>query len=96
LNERVYWNAANAIRRTGGGIAGMIMTTPAGAMIDATTNKRTFVIIPGIFTVIAPAVILGCFAIGSIVIWLSFASLLKPVCAGKRTGDGAAVPVRAS
>jgi MFS family permease len=43
---------------TGGGIAGMIMTTPAGAMIDATTNKRTFVIIPGIFTVIASAVIL--------------------------------------
>jgi predicted MFS family arabinose efflux permease len=43
---------------TGGGIAGMIMTTPAGAVIDATTNKRTFVIIPGIFTVIASAVIL--------------------------------------
>src|SRR3984893_1242324 len=43
---------------TVGGIAGMIMTTPAGAMIDATTNKRTFVIIPGIFTVVASAVIL--------------------------------------
>jgi MFS family permease len=43
---------------TVGGIAGMIMTTPAGAMIDATTNKRTFVIVPGIFTVIASAVIL--------------------------------------
>src|ERR1700736_1649743 len=43
---------------TGCGIAGMIMTTPAGAMIDATTNKRTFVIIPGIFTVIASAIIL--------------------------------------
>src|SRR5258707_5234481 len=43
---------------TVGGIAGMIMTTPAGAMIDATTNKRSFVIIPGTFTVIASAVIL--------------------------------------
>src|SRR5258705_4808802 len=43
---------------TVGGIAGMIMTTPAGAMIDATTNKRSFVIIPGIFTAIASAVIL--------------------------------------
>ncbi|SHL47803.1 Predicted arabinose efflux permease, MFS family [Bradyrhizobium lablabi] len=43
---------------TVGGIAGMIMTTPAGAMIDATTNKRAFVIVPGIFTVIASAVIL--------------------------------------
>src|SRR3979411_1882368 len=38
---------------TVGGIAGMIMTTPAGAMIDATTNKRAFVIIPRIFTVVA-------------------------------------------
>jgi MFS family permease len=41
-----------------GGIAGMIMTTPAGAMIDATTHKRAYVIIPGIFTVIASATIL--------------------------------------
>jgi len=40
--------------------------------------------------------ILGCFAIGSIIIWLSFASVLKPACAGKRTGDSAAVPVPAS
>src|SRR5467141_4356355 len=43
---------------TVGGIAGMIMTTPAGAMIDATTSQRTYVIIPGIFTVISSAVIL--------------------------------------
>jgi MFS family permease len=41
-----------------GGIAGMIMTTPAGAMIDATTHKRAYVVIPGIFTVIASAVLL--------------------------------------
>jgi hypothetical protein len=40
--------------------------------------------------------ILGCFAIGSIIIWLSFASVLKPACAGKRTGDSATVPVPAS
>jgi MFS family permease len=41
-----------------GGIAGMIMTTPAGAMIDATTHKRAYVIVAGIFTVIASAIIL--------------------------------------
>jgi MFS family permease len=41
-----------------GGIAGMIMTTPAGAMIDASKNKRAYVIIPGIFTIIASAIIL--------------------------------------
>lgn len=41
-----------------GGIAGMLMTLPAGAMIDSTTCKRTFVIIPGICTVLASTVIL--------------------------------------
>jgi MFS family permease len=41
-----------------GGVAGMVMTTPAGAMIDATTHKRAYVIIPGIFTIIASAIIL--------------------------------------
>jgi len=41
-----------------GGVAGMIMTTPAGALIDATKRKRAYVIIPGIFTVVASAIIL--------------------------------------
>src|SRR5216683_4524275 len=41
-----------------GGVAGMIMTTPAGALIDATTRKRTYVILPGVFTVTASAIIL--------------------------------------
>jgi len=41
-----------------GGIAGMIMTTPAGALIDETTHKRAYVIVPGIFTVVASAIIL--------------------------------------
>ena len=41
-----------------GGVAGMLMTGPAGALIDATSRKRTYVIIPGICTVLASAVIL--------------------------------------
>ena len=41
-----------------GGVAGMIMTAPAGALIDATSRKRLFVIIPGICTVLASAIIL--------------------------------------
>jgi MFS family permease len=41
-----------------GGVAGMLMTVPAGALIDATTRKRLYVVIPGIFTVIASAIIL--------------------------------------
>ncbi len=41
-----------------GGVAGMIMTAPAGAVIDATTHKRIYVIIPGICVVLASAIIL--------------------------------------
>jgi len=41
-----------------GGIAGMVMTAPAGALVDATTHKRAFVIVPGICTVLASTLIL--------------------------------------
>jgi MFS family permease len=41
-----------------GGVAGMVMTGPAGALIDATSRKRFYVIAPGICTVLASAVIL--------------------------------------
>ena len=41
-----------------GGIAGMLMTVPAGALIDRTTNKRLYVIVPGICTVLASFLIL--------------------------------------
>ncbi|WDF56132.1 MFS transporter [Mucilaginibacter sp. KACC 22063] len=41
-----------------GGVAGMLMTAPAGAVIDETTHKRRFVIIPGVCTVLASALIL--------------------------------------
>jgi len=43
---------------TVGGVAGMVMTTPAGALVDATTHKKLYVIIPGICTVIASGLIL--------------------------------------
>jgi len=43
---------------TVGGVAGMLMTTPAGALVDATKNKKFYVIIPGICTVIASGIIL--------------------------------------
>jgi MFS family permease len=41
-----------------GGVAGMMMTGPAGALIDATSHKRNYVVIPGVCTVLASAVIL--------------------------------------
>ncbi|MEO6840650.1 MAG: MFS transporter [Bradyrhizobium sp.] len=43
---------------TVGGVAGMVMTTPAGALIDATRRKKLYVIIPGICTVIASGIVL--------------------------------------
>jgi MFS family permease len=43
---------------TVGGIAGMLIMTPAGALIDASRHKKLFVIIPGICTVIASGLVL--------------------------------------
>jgi MFS family permease len=42
-----------------GGIAGMIMTAPAGALIDATKSKRAYVVASGVATVLASAIILS-------------------------------------
>ena len=41
-----------------GAIVGMVLTTPAGAWVDASHHKRWLIAIPGIFTVLASAVIL--------------------------------------
>jgi MFS family permease len=41
-----------------GGIAGMLMTAPAGALIDASHRKRVYVIVPGLCTVLASTLIL--------------------------------------
>jgi MFS family permease len=43
---------------TVGGVAGMLMTTPAGGLVDATRRKKLYVIIPGLCTVIASGLIL--------------------------------------
>jgi MFS family permease len=64
-----------------GGVAGMIMTTPAGALIDNTTRKRTYVIIPGIFTVLASAIILY-----SQSFWVVAASQVATAIAGAAIG----------
>jgi MFS family permease len=43
---------------TFGGVAGMLMTTPAGALVDGTRYKRFYVIIPGICAVIGSGIVL--------------------------------------
>jgi MFS family permease len=41
-----------------GGVAGMVMTAPFGAMVDVTKRKRAFVVIPGVCAVLAALFIL--------------------------------------
>ena len=41
-----------------GGVAGMIMTIPAGALIDATRRKRFYVVLSAAFTIVASGIIL--------------------------------------
>ena len=70
---------------TAGGVAGMVMTTPAGALIDATRSKKLFVIIPGICTVLASGVVLL-----SQEFWLVAASQVATAIAGAAIGPAVA------
>lgn len=68
-----------------GGVAGMLMTAPAGALIDATNRKRTYVIIPGICIVAASAIILF-----SQQFWVIAASQVATAIAGAAIGPAVA------
>jgi MFS family permease len=64
-----------------GGVAGMLMTTPAGALVDATKRKKLYVIVPGICTVIASGIVLL-----SQSFWLVAASQVATAIAGAAIG----------
>ncbi len=64
-----------------GGVAGMLMTAPAGALVDATTRKRLYVVIPGICVVLASTIILL-----SQSFWLVAASQVATAIAGAAIG----------
>ncbi|MCA1454681.1 MFS transporter [Bradyrhizobium sp. BRP22] len=70
---------------TAGGVAGMLMTTPAGALIDATRSKKLFVIIPSICTVVASSIVLL-----SQQFWLVAASQVATAIAGAAIGPAVA------
>lgn len=70
---------------TAGGITGMLVTTPAGALIDATRSKKLFVIIPGICTVLASGIVLL-----SQEFWLVAASQVATAIAGAAIGPAVA------
>lgn len=58
LQQKGWATGAIGSVMTAGGIAGMVMTAPAGAFIDHTTRKRLVVIVTGICTVGASFLIL--------------------------------------
>ena len=68
-----------------GGVAGMLMTAPAGALVDATRRKRVYVIIPGVCTVLASTLILV-----SQQFWLVAASQVATAIAGAAIGPAVA------
>jgi MFS family permease len=64
-----------------GGVAGMLVTAPAGALVDGTTRKRSYVIVPGICTVLASMIILL-----SQSFWVVAASQVATAIAGAAIG----------
>lgn len=64
-----------------GGISGILMTTPAGALVDNTRKKKMYVIIPGICTVLASALVLL-----SKDFWVVTASQVATAIAGSAIG----------
>jgi len=58
LQQRGWLPGAIGSVMTAGGVAGMLMTAPAGAFIDHTERKRLVVIVTGICTVLASFLIL--------------------------------------
>jgi MFS family permease len=57
LEQRGWATGAIGLVMTLGGVAGMAVTAPAGALVDATNRKRTYVIVSGLFTVLASSLI---------------------------------------
>jgi len=58
LQERGWASGLIGTAMTIGNVAGMLITTPIGGFIDASRNKRTWLVIPGICVVAASAIIL--------------------------------------
>lgn len=68
-----------------GGIAGMILTIPAGALVDATTHKRRYIIVSAIFTLLASALIWVAQSF-----WVIAGSQVATAIAGAAIGPGMA------
>jgi hypothetical protein len=58
LTERGWASGLIGTAMTIGNVAGMLITTPFGAVIDASSHKRMWVIVPGEAVVLASSIIL--------------------------------------
>jgi MFS family permease len=85
LQARGWQTGAIGSVMTVGGIAGMIVTTPAGALVDATPHKRLYVIVSGIATVLA-----SCAIWFSQSYWAVAASQIATAIAGAAIGPAVA------
>jgi MFS family permease len=57
LLQRGWATGAIGLAMTLGGVAGVVFAAPAGALVDATRRKRLYVILSGVFTVLASSLI---------------------------------------
>jgi MFS family permease len=85
LQARGWTTGAIGTVMTIGGIAGMIVTAPAGALVDATTHKRRYIIISAICTILASALIWV-----SQGFWVIAGSQVATAIAGAAIGPGMA------
>lgn len=85
LQERGWSTGPIGTVMTVGGVAGMIMTAPAGAFIDHTTKKRAVVVVTGICSVLASFLILA-----SSSGWVVTASQVATAIAGAAIGPAIA------
>jgi MFS family permease len=85
LQARGWGTGAIGAVMTIGGIAGMAVTAPAGALVDATTHKREYIVGSAIFTVLASALIWV-----SQGFWVIAASQVATAIAGAAIGPGMA------
>jgi MFS family permease len=68
-----------------GGVAGMIVTAPAGALVDATTRKRSLIVLTGMCTVLASSTVLA-----SQSFWVVTLSQVATAVAGAAIGPAVA------
>jgi predicted MFS family arabinose efflux permease len=85
LQARGWGTGAIGAVMTIGGIAGMVVTVPAGALVDATTHKREYIVVSATFTVLASALIWV-----SQSFWVIAGSQVATAIAGAAIGPGMA------